>query len=344
MMNIFLTFDYELYFGSRSGSCQNSILRPVDALLSILDNYNVKATFFVDAGYLCKLEEYSNISDVVASEYCAIKSNIQKLFRDGHSIQLHIHPHWEDCSFNDGEWVMDTSRFRLASFSDKDVKSIVGRYKEQLVSVVDDAEHVFAYRAGGWCIQPFDKIKNALLENKIWLDSTLYFNGKSNSETHCFNFCGMPNKLSYHFEDDPLVECGYGKFLEVPIASYKVPALFFWKLLVAKKLGGRLHTTYGDGSAAGAGILDKLRMLLMSTHSVVSVDGYKSSFLADAFDHYCEHFSGGEFVVIGHPKAFSQYSLSKLDSFLAYSTKNHSFGTFTPNYFARFKNNGMNKL
>ncbi len=336
-MNIFLTFDYELYFGSRSGTYQNSILKPVEALLVILDRYNVKGTFFVDAGYLCKLEEYADSSGTVASEYDAIKSNIQKLYREGHSIQLHIHPHWEDCSSKNGEWIMDTTRFRLASFSEEDVRSIVKRYKELLTSVIEDTEHVFAYRAGGWCIQPFDKIRGALLENKVWLDSTLYFNGRSNSETHYYNFSGMPKKLSYRFDNDPIVECENGKFLEVPISSYKVTAFFFWRMVIAKKLGGDLHAAYGDGGAAGGGLLDKLRMLLTPTHSVVSVDGYKSSFLAEAFDHYCKQFSEGEFVAIGHPKAFSQYSLSKLDSFLAYYTKQHTFNTFSSNYFSEIQ-------
>ncbi len=333
MTNIFLTLDYELYFGSRSGSYQNSILKPTEALLAVLDRYKVKATFFVDAGYLCRLEDYSTSSSLAASEYDAIKSNIQKLYREGHSIQLHIHPHWEDCSFKEGRWVMDTNRFRLASFSNEEVSSIVRRYKEQLALIIEDTEHIFAYRAGGWCIQPFDKIKNALLENKVWLDSTLYFNGQSNSETHYFNFCGMPRKLRYYFEDDPLVEDENGKFVEVPISSYKVSPFFFWKMLLVKKLGGKRHTVYGDGSAAGGGILDKLRMLLMSTHSVVSLDGYKSSFLVDAFKQHSKHFSEGEFVVIGHPKAFSQYSLSRLDSFIAFYIEHHTFNTFTENYF-----------
>jgi hypothetical protein len=59
----------------------------------------------------------------------------------------------------------------------------------------------------------------------------------------------------------------------------------------------------------------KARLTQPST-SVVSVDGYKASFLAEAAEEYRRK-GRDDFVVIGHPKALTPYSLEKLDQFLA---------------------------
>jgi hypothetical protein len=46
------------------------------------------------------------------------------------------------------------------------------------------------------------------------------------------------------------------------------------------------------------------------------VDGYKASFLDEAAQDYRRR-GRDDFVVIGHPKALTPYSLEKLDQFLA---------------------------
>ena len=59
-----------------------------------------------------------------------------------------------------------------------------------------------------------------------------------------------------------------------------------------------------------------MRKLFQPTTSVVSLDGYKASFLEEAADDYRAR-GLDDFVVIGHPKALSPYSLERLDAFLA---------------------------
>ena len=45
-MKVLITFDYELFFGNKSGTFQKSILEPVEALQKIAKKYAVKFTFF----------------------------------------------------------------------------------------------------------------------------------------------------------------------------------------------------------------------------------------------------------------------------------------------------------
>ncbi len=324
MSNILITLDYELFFGSKVGTLENCILTPTSKLVDILNRYGVKATFFVDSGYLVKLKELKGQFPVLEKEYEAISSQIKSLDRDGHSIQLHIHPHWEDSTFNGKRWIIDTKRYRLHQFSDSQIDDIVYRYKRVLTNMVGDK--IFAYRAGGWCIQPFAKIKNALKKHNIYLDSTLFKNGKNDSHTHYFNFRGMPEKTEWRFEDDPLEEKEDGFFKEIPISDYRLSPLFFWKLVYFKKFGGAEHQTFGDGLAAGGSQLDKLRMLTRYTHSVVSIDGYKSSFLEKAYHSFLKRRDYKNFVIIGHPKSMSQYSLKKLERFIL-KNKNRNYIT-----------------
>lgn len=324
MNNILITLDYELFFGSRVGTLQNCILTPTSKLVKILEKHHVKATFFVDSGYLVKLQELKEQFPLLEKEYQAISSQIKALDNDGHSIQLHIHPHWEESTFDGKNWIMNTQKYRLHHFSELEIEDILFRYKKALTDIVGDK--IFAHRAGGWCMQPFDKLKNAFKKHHIWLDSTVFENGRNKSQTHYFDFRDSPKKTEWNFEDNPLKETASGFFKEIPISAYRLSPLFFWKLVYFKKFGGAIHQTFGDGSPAGGSNIDKLRMLTRHTHSVVSMDGYKSSFLEKAYQSFLKKNDCKNFVIIGHPKSMSEYSLKKLEKFIV-NNKNRNYIT-----------------
>ena len=127
-MNIYLTYDYELFFGNQSGSAQKCIIEPTNHLRLIAGRTGAKMTFFVDVGYLKQLEAFQNF-DKVKIDYLAVKDQIKTLVSEGHDCQLHIHPHWED-SYHDGEnWIMNVSRYKLADFSEENIQKVVLEYQ-----------------------------------------------------------------------------------------------------------------------------------------------------------------------------------------------------------------------
>ena len=101
----------------------------------------------------------------------------------------------------------------------------------------------------------------------------------------------------------------------MPIASRRLRPDFFWRFACVKKLGGARHRAFGDGSPIALERGDLARKLLTTTTSVVSMDGYKASFLEYAADDYRRR-GLDDFVVIGHPKAATPFSLERLDRFL----------------------------
>ena len=326
--NIFITFDYELFFGNKTGTLENCITKPTESILQVLEQHKIKATFFIDTSYLIKLHEHSSISASVKKDYSEITSQIKKIYKLGHCLQLHIHPHWEDSSFDGQDWVIVTKRYRLHDFNDTKILEIIKKNKKILTDIV--GETVFTYRAGGWCIQPFEKIKEGLKRNKIWLDSTLFSGGFNKSKTHLFDFKNMPQKSCWRFENNPLEELEDGSFLEIPISSCRVSPVFYWKLAFTKLFGRDELKIFGDGKSIAGSKWDKLRMLTTFSNIAVSLDGFKASLVQKVFESYVRR-NEKNFVIISHPKAMSQYSLNKLEEFIV-ANKNENFTTFSLEY------------
>ena len=323
-MKAMLTLDYELFLGGNAGTLEKCILEPTEKLLAVLDPFGVKASFFVDSGYIYRLMVEKQRNPNLQSDYEKIIKQISYLYANGHDIQLHVHPHWEDCKFENDQWKMDTRRFKLSDFDKKTVADIVDRYMSVLENAIED--DVFAYRAGGWCIQPFDHISTALSERGITVDSTVYRDGRS----HNFDFSGiLHNDSVWRFSSDPLVKEDDGDFMEIPIAAMSVSPMFYWMLAITRKMGKEKHKIFGDGSSVPASKNDLFRLLTRFSTIAVSMDGYKSSLLWRAFKKHKRKQKGqGYFVVIGHPKTFSSYSLNKLQQFLSDHTDQCEFTTY----------------
>lgn len=327
-MNIYITLDYELFFGPHSGSVDKCIIEPTKALLELLDPYGIKANFFVDSGYLVALERQKVEYLELQKDYDKITEQIGYLASKGHGIELHIHPHWEDSFYNGKQWVFNTKRYRLADFNKNDVMDIVYRYTEILYRI--STKKPVAYRAGGWSAQPFEHIKDALKQNDVFVDSTVFPNGRYKSQNQVFDFRGVPQyKTEYYFEDDLTKEVINGSFKEIPISSTLVSPLFYWKFAKAKLFGNKEHKAFGNGAAIPMDKTEMFKLMLFPSYSVVSMDGYKSKLMKRSLREYNKKTVGeGNFVLIGHPKAFTHYSLNKLRDFLDASHNIHTYVTF----------------
>ena len=206
---------------------------------------------------------------------------------------------------------------------------MVGEAKELLTNLAGDS--IFAFRAGGWCLQPFSTIAPALLTHGIWLDSTVFAGGVSDDKNRWFDFSAAPLKDHWCFNLDPNSEDPQGPFIEVPISAMRVSPLLFWRMALSRKiLPQKDHKPFGDGSSLAWGSGYYLQRLTRSTVSVASMDGLKAGLLGKALRD--EQDTGKQlFHAMGHPKATTRYSLTQLDKFLA------KLGSFTSVTFQDFK-------
>lgn len=324
-MKIYITFDYELYFGERTGSAERCIIVPTELLLGVFNETGIKSVQFIDCGYLLKLKEYRNKYHSVEKEYYLISSQLDKLVNKDHDLQLHIHPHWED-SLHDGNiWKIDPRRYKLSDFSDGHIHSIVKTYKSVL-SQFTLPQNIFAFRAGGWCVQPFTVMKDALKINGIKVDSSVFKNGVYQSDLYSYDFRNSPEGSRWKFENDPLQVDNKGSFTEVPISSIYNSPLFYWMLFLKGRLNPHNHKPLGDGIPVPAPGQRK-KLLSRFTWNTVSLDGYNAGLLDKALEQHMKN-GADEMVIIGHPKALSRYGLEKLKEFIKKNLSKHEFTTF----------------
>ena len=307
-----LALDYEMFLGARTGTVADSLVEPCDALLETLAPFGVKATFFVDCSYLERLVELAPAHRILQSDLDAILRHLESLARAGHELQLHLHPHWGDCTFDaDSGWSVDHRRYRLHEWPRHEQVDMLRAGKARLEAVA--AEEVFAFRGGGWCIQPFDAIAPALRESGIWLDSTVYPGGINQDEGRQYDFRSVPEDAYWRFSSDPLVVDVSGEFVEVPISACTLNPLFFLRMAWYRKVApSAQHRSFGSGMAIPHQMGYGVRRLLGTSISPVTIDGLKAGELHNAFRQQ----RGGVFNVMGHPKALSRYSLRALDGFL----------------------------
>lgn len=327
-MNIYITHDYEIYFGENHGTVEKCIIYPTSELIRIANKHQVFFSFFVDCGFLLKLDEYRKKYPQLEKEYKKITEQVKFLSDSGHDIQLHIHPHWEDSYYNGEKWIIDIKRYKLIDFSETEIADIVYRYKKALFEIT--GKLVFAFRAGGWCLQPFTKLKKAFIENQITLDSSVFRNGSFSSEHYSYDFRTAPDKDIYHFDDEPTNETPSGYFTELPISGIRNSPLFFWRLFFLGRKNPKLHKPLGDGRAMPAPGYRK-NLLTKFTNNPASIDGYNAHLLGRVLNTLIKK-KRGHMVVIGHPKALSPYSIKKLEEFIEKNKEHHNFTTYSKQF------------
>lgn len=196
-------------------------------------------TVFWDILHYWKLLQLEDCYPSLKQDRLNIENQIIELVKSGHDIQLHLHPHWLDTEYIQGEWVFIFDRNRLHSLSKrkdpKDINTILGcvtitkNLVESICRRADPNYDVFAFRAGGYCIQPFEILSDALWSNGIYIDSSAYHGFEKKNEQFSYDFSNTPIKPTYRFSSDINKQDLRGKFVEFQIGSIKIHAsLKFW--------------------------------------------------------------------------------------------------------------------
>lgn len=221
---VILSYDYELFFGDRSGTVQKSLIEPTNQLLDAMDAAGLKGNFFVD--WLMLKYLHLEKDKQAQNNYAAIVEQLHDIVRRGHRIELHIHPHWVDAKYNgDGTWNFDDFRhYSLSSFSPSEITQMFCDGVELLTSIalkVDPNYQIVAFRAGGWAIQPFEMLREGFSKNNLLVEASVAV-GMYGKHCHSeYDFRKAPNKDFYRFDDDVCIEKKNGKYLEVPITCFE---------------------------------------------------------------------------------------------------------------------------
>lgn len=302
---VVLTFDYELYFG-RSGTPRRCLLEPTDALLAELDDLDAPGCFFVDAAYLLRvLEEPRAVEDARL-----VTDQLQRVVAGGHRIELQMHPHWLDAVWlGDGRWVFPTYRYyQLRSLGRERAVDLVVATTEAMAQIareVDPGYAVQAYRAGGFCAQPFQMIGEAMEAAGLTIDSSVAAGTVARTATHSFDYRDAPQRACWRFDTDPLTPAPGGRFAEVPVSSTRVGPLTRLRRRSEMLRNPGSYERFGDGTHMPG--YSTLLGKILPSQTLLAVESTSPdllrSILAGAADAV---------TLIGHPKSMSPVSLAAL--------------------------------
>lgn len=312
-MKILLTFDYELFLGSKTGTVDNCLVHPMNLYLEAVRPYGVHFTIFVDAAYLYMMKKYSDKYACIAEDYQKIGRHLCWLHQQGHDIQLHIHPQWYFSTFDGEEWHLDKKHYKLSDVPQNEMERLMVESKKLLDDIV--SKKTIAFRAGGFSAQPTTLLAGLFEKTGLWIDSSVCPGEYYDSECQRYDYRRVERKELYRFEADICQEQEKGGFTEIPLSMYRVTPLFHWRLLVVRLLEKvtkrTVHKTYGDGHSVKTTKKSILHRLFHSCSTMATVDGYKISFLQDAILTSLRQ-KRKMMCVLGHPKLATPYSVGKL--------------------------------
>lgn len=200
---------------------EKDIINPAYQLLDVADAVGAKLTFMVEMGEYLWLKENKH-QDIVNK----INKQLQSVIERGHDVQLHLHPHWlpeTGASVDEmGIWVGNVD-YASADQYPYDLSDALQRVKTELQSIIRRVKpdyEVTCFRAGGYRIQPFSRLYDALLANSIYCDTSIYYKGRAKDRGYNFTKCKHQILPYYAKKTDPVWEDNDG-ILEIPIYSDK---------------------------------------------------------------------------------------------------------------------------
>lgn len=296
--------------------------QPTNHLLEIGREYGVSFTFFWDVGHYRAIERMKSKYPELQVHQNELEVLLKRIVANGHDLQLHIHPHWEVAEWVDGNWRMNVgSNYKLSDFPPNEREQIIRAYFATTQQFAKNK--VTAFRAGGWCVQPFDQLAGTFKELGIQIDSSVMPGAKLQRGDYNFDFTQAPSDSVYSFENDVVISRENGFFTELPITTHYYSPLFFWNLYGRGRMNPEQHKMVGDGNfIAQPG--EKSKGLFRGKMHHASTDGYFATRLQEILEQQ-EQKGAKNMVSIGHPKSCSQHGLTFLERFVQINHQKHSF-------------------
>lgn len=319
MLNICLTFDYELFLGKNFGTEAEILFTPTEQILKLLKSENVSATFFIDICSAIQNEKLGRSSYVKA-----FREQIQELYREGQDVQLHIHPNWLRSVYKEKEWIFDQESYRLHFFgfdrkADESAFTIINNsihYLNNILYEVDNNYRCIAYRAGGFAIQPHKELVKALYDCGICVDSSIAPHLVSTSNTNFYDYTHKTEQVNWYLSSEhewwKNSVKAENSLYEIPIATENKNPISFLitRAIRPEKIKLHLGTKKGayinEDSSKGSKNQRVSYWKYLSGYHALSLDAYRADFLYKQLSRYykrnkCEtgNFSA---ALIGHPK------------------------------------------
>ena len=334
-MDLFITFDYELFLGPKTGSVENCLIRPTERYLELAERLGIHYIFFVDVLYLLKLREHMANHEASKKDYHLIIVQLSEAVKRGHDIQLHLHPQWFYSSYDEGGWKLDYKHYKIDDCPIEDVSRMI-KSGGDLIKEISGIPPT-AYRAGGYSFPSDIRIVKMLHDSGIVIDSSVVMFSKSKSVFQSYDYSKIKSFDTYNFYLHNSLPSWKeeSRFVEYPISCCRVSWLNTFK---KKKKLRNYHTedseTYGDGIGVGAmeeraynGRLNKFPKVFSKKTIRASLD-FTNAFNLQLIYKTAKRFNSSIMLIIGHPKNTTNISLEILEKFIKENSLSNHVKTF----------------
>jgi len=243
MIGLALTLDYEVY-GDGEGSLSELVVSPTEKFLKICDEYDVKATLFADVAEILAMKKLKIYEEDVYNA----EQQLRYAHKNGHDVQLHIHPWWFDAKFENGKWQFENNIMSLADFEADEATAKISLCKQYLTELLKPTGidySCIAYRAGSWSMMPTENIFDALTTAGIKADSSVYKWGRLETDIMKYDYTeAYSNIYPWFFSRENVNKVMKDvknnlKCLEIPIYAEKKRGIDFLtrkRLLLMRKV------------------------------------------------------------------------------------------------------------
>ena len=189
-------------------------------------------------------------------------------------------------------------------------KHTSSRYAAELNGLCDG--RVRTFRAGGYCVEPFQRLGPALCDNGVAVDSSVVPGIRIQDAEKGVDFSRVADTTWWRFGGLPARPDPDGEFLEIPFTPGVLPLWHYWGRAFDRLRGHQPASVMGDGATKAIGRREIPRRLAgLGRHSELSMDASKVAMLNNNGHRYrpVSH-------IMGHPKLFGQASLEALRTWI----------------------------
>lgn len=321
-MRGFITLDYELSMGRITGTPEMCLVEPMEHLTAMTDKYGIKMNVFVDAAYLLQMHKLKDQYPQLQKDFNTVSSHIRKLDAEGHAIQLHLHPQWLYSAFNGKEWNLDVDHYKLSDMPLGEQKQLIVEGTSLLNSLI--TRKVTAFRAGGYSVENFSDLYSTFLSAGVTIDTSVLRGEYASGKYQTYDYLRVPDKTTWKFNKNHKQEDILGRMTEYPISTIVLPAVRYLlnKKASHKELSNITSSRQKWGNGVGIGypgnkyqvLMKKVRMFFGNKSICATLEG--AAYLEKVYKHTSLYYKGDDFVIIGHPKAISPYSIDVFEMFI----------------------------
>jgi len=173
-IHLALTHDWELR-GDGSGDPEQIQFAPLRQLLEIYAQAGARTTILPDVMQQLAFRRLEREHSALKALADSWDEQVREAFRQGHDIQLHLHPQWLNADYEAGRWQMngDWSILNYAREVAYAMLAETKQYLEDLLRPVNSTYRCLAFRAGALAAAPSNHLFESLVELGIELDVSI---------------------------------------------------------------------------------------------------------------------------------------------------------------------------